>query len=238
MKLEAASASPGVHGGHLCPCSLATRNLQKSLRPGGEVGWGPPGVRGVSPGDFVGRDLGRWWWWGEIFNSSCLGGRDREEGGRWCVESLGGWGWAGQRYGITLINLSRLEDQVLGTWTSRGGWMADQPPWNTHALHLCSSAHLAAIHMPWPHLGLFIIWLRYLQGPAAQPCSNFSLPGPHCSKKKKMDRGKKWTSWVVFQPPSPQETRDARYGTETEGLWNESQNVPTCPRAGPGGERG
>ena len=39
----------------------------------------------------------------------------------------GGWRWAGQRHRVTLINLSRLEDWVLGTWTSRGGWMAEQP---------------------------------------------------------------------------------------------------------------
>ena len=46
----------------------------------------------------------------------------------WRKPGRGGGGGPGQRYGITLINLSRLEDQVLGTWTSRGGWMADQPP--------------------------------------------------------------------------------------------------------------
>lgn len=32
-----------------------------------------------------------------------------------------------------LINLSRLEDWELGTWTSRGNWVADQLPCNTHA---------------------------------------------------------------------------------------------------------
>ena len=32
-----------------------------------------------------------------------------------------------------LINPSRLEGWELGTWASRGNWVADQLPCNTHA---------------------------------------------------------------------------------------------------------
>lgn len=75
-------------------------------------------------------------------------------------------------------------------------------------------------------------------GPGHTALLKLLLTWSSLQQKIKVDRGKKGTSWVVFQPSSPQETRDARFRTEAEGLWNESQNFPTCPRAGPGGERG
>lgn len=102
----------------------------------------------------------------------------------------------------------------------RAGWLSSLLEAHVLPLLICSPGRHP---VPRPHLRLFIIWQRYLQGPATQPCSNFSLPGPHCSKKLRWIEEKKGTSWVVFQPSSP-------LGRQAEGLWNESQEFSHLPR--------
>lgn len=78
-----------------------------------------------------------------------------------------------------LINLTRLEDWVAGTWASRGDWAGCPSFIIIHMQkYLCSTSGTLAS----PQLS--IIWLRYLGGWAPFSCSSFSLPGPHCSKKE------------------------------------------------------